>query len=115
VKPEGAAFDDIGRGEMEGVSNVQAPSEVAASKSLEVLKQISSTGYLRKRMPQELIVLNGGGGETALATGTDTAVVADAGLRGRSLRRMRQLHAGAQRDLHEVQYLRRYVGVQLRN
>jgi len=43
VKPEGAAFDDIGRGEMEGVSNVQAPSEVAASKSLEVLKQISST------------------------------------------------------------------------
>jgi len=106
VKPEGAAFDDIGRGEMEGVSNVQAPSEVAASKSLEVLKQISSTGYLRKRMPQELIVLNGGGGETALATGTDTAVVAE---------RMRQLHAGAQRDLHEVQYLRRYVGVQLRN
>jgi len=60
VKPEGAAFDDIGRGEQEGVTNVQAPSEVAASKSLEVLKQISSTGYLRKRMPQELVVLNGG-------------------------------------------------------
>ena len=78
VKPEGAAFDDIGRGEMEGVSNIQAASDAAASKSLEVLKQISSTGYLRKRMPQELIVLNGGGGgETALATGSDTAVIAD--------------------------------------
>ena len=50
VKPEGAAFDDIGRGEMEGVSNVATPSEAAASKSLEVLRQISSTGYLRKRM-----------------------------------------------------------------
>ena len=60
VKPEGAAFDDIGRGEMEGVSNVVTPSEAAASKSLEVLRQISSTGYLRKRMPQELIVLQGG-------------------------------------------------------
>ena len=60
VKPEGAAFDDIGRGEMEGVSNVATPSEAAASKSLEVLRQISSTGYLRKRMPQELIVLQGG-------------------------------------------------------
>jgi len=27
-----------------------------------VLKQISSTGYLRKRVPQELVVLQGGGG-----------------------------------------------------
>ncbi len=33
----------------------------------------------------------------------------DAGLRGRPLRRMRQLHAGAQRHLHEVQHLRRDV------
>lgn len=60
VKPEGAAFDDLGRGEEEGVSNVKELSETAANKSLEVLKQISSTGYLRKRMPQELLVLNGG-------------------------------------------------------
>ena len=34
----------------------------AASRSLEVLKQISSTGYLRKRLPQELVVLQGGQG-----------------------------------------------------
>ncbi|MBO6854667.1 MAG: vitamin B12-dependent ribonucleotide reductase [Marivivens sp.] len=68
VKPEGATFDDIGRGEEEGVSNVKAPSESAASRSLEVLKQISSTGYLRKRLPQELMVLQGG------MTGTDGAV-----------------------------------------
>ena len=54
------AFDDLGRGEEEGVSNVQRPSEAASAKSIEVLKQISSTGYLRKRMPQELIVLQGG-------------------------------------------------------
>ncbi|WP_432449947.1 vitamin B12-dependent ribonucleotide reductase [Aliiroseovarius marinus] len=72
VKPEGASFDDLGRGEEEGVSNVQEPSETAATKSLEVLKQISSTGYLRKRLPQELVVLQGGAemGATAL-TGTD--------------------------------------------
>ncbi|GGX61540.1 ribonucleotide-diphosphate reductase subunit alpha [Tateyamaria omphalii] len=60
VKPEGATFDDIGRGEEEGVSNVSELSETAASKSLEVLKQISSTGYLRKRLPQDLVVLQGG-------------------------------------------------------
>ena len=66
VKPAGASFDDLGRGEEEGKSNVKAPSESAASKSLEVLKQISSTGYLRKRLPQDLVVLNGGMGATAL-------------------------------------------------
>jgi len=60
VKPEGASFDDLGRGEEEGVSNISEMSDVAANRSLEVLKQISSTGYLRKRLPQELVVLNGG-------------------------------------------------------
>ncbi|NBT51150.1 MAG: vitamin B12-dependent ribonucleotide reductase [Marivivens sp.] len=58
VKPQGAAFDDLGRGEAEGISNVKSPSESAASKSLEVLKQISSTGYLRKRLPQDLNVFS---------------------------------------------------------
>jgi ribonucleoside-diphosphate reductase alpha chain len=73
VKPEGATFDDLGRGEEEGVSNISEMSEDAANKSLEVLKQISSTGYLRKRLPQELVVLNGGQavGATALDSSTD--------------------------------------------
>jgi ribonucleoside-diphosphate reductase alpha chain len=70
VKPQGASFDDLGRGEEEGVSNVSEISETAASRSLEVLKQISSTGYLRKRLPQELVVFQGGQGEFA-RTGTD--------------------------------------------
>lgn len=67
VKPSGHSFDDIGRGEEEGVSNISEMSEDAANRSLEVLKQISSTGYLRKRMPQELVVLNGGQGMGAMA------------------------------------------------
>ena len=70
MKPEGPAFDDFGRGEEEGVSNVSEISETAATKSLEVLKQISSTGYLRKRLPQDLVVLQGGQAEAG-ATGTD--------------------------------------------
>ncbi|EEX14551.1 vitamin B12-dependent ribonucleotide reductase [Citreicella sp. SE45] len=60
VKPSGASFDDLGRGEEEGVSNVSELSETTAARSLEMLKQISSTGYLRKRLPQELVVLQGG-------------------------------------------------------
>ncbi|EPX78985.1 vitamin B12-dependent ribonucleotide reductase [Litoreibacter arenae] len=74
VKPTGATFDDLGRGENEGLQNIDDLSENAASKSLEVLKQISSTGYLRKRVPQELKVLQGGMasmGATALDTATD--------------------------------------------
>ncbi len=74
VKPEGARFDTLGRGEEEGASNLREMSEATASKSLEVLKQISSTGYLRKRLPQELVVLQGGGGgagATALAGAGD--------------------------------------------
>jgi ribonucleoside-diphosphate reductase alpha chain len=88
VKPEGATFDDLGRGEEDGLSNVSEISDSAATKSLEVLKQISSTGYLRKRLPQDLVVFNGGqaevngmaetaptfeapAAETAVATGMD--------------------------------------------
>jgi len=33
---------------------------------LEVLKQISSTGYLRNRLPQELVVLQGGADQMAM-------------------------------------------------
>ena len=62
VKPEGATFDTLGRGEEEGVSNIQELSDSAASKSLAVLKQISSSGYLRHRLPQDLMVLRSGDG-----------------------------------------------------
>ncbi len=156
VKPTGAAFDDLGGGEGEGQANVTEVSDRGASKSLEVLRQISSTGYLRKRLPQELTVFQGGIGATALNAALDplmalntlvpetmgamaaaagqavgqammgaTALATggpvagrphqgeDAGLRGRGLRRMRQLHAGPQRHLHEVQYVWRDERVQL--
>ncbi len=73
VKPTGHAFDDLGRGEEEGKRNIGEPSDMAASKSVELLRSISSTGYLRKRLPQELMVFQGGMhasmGATALASG----------------------------------------------
>jgi ribonucleoside-diphosphate reductase alpha chain len=70
VKPEGATFDDIGRGEAEGIRNFAPVGEAAATKSIEVLKQISSSGYLRNRMPQDLVVLQGGlAGATAFGSG----------------------------------------------
>jgi ribonucleoside-diphosphate reductase alpha chain len=60
VKPEGASFDDIGRGEEEGASNLRAVEESKAAKGIEVLKQMVSTGYHRNRVPQEFVVYQGG-------------------------------------------------------
>ncbi|MEM8632812.1 MAG: vitamin B12-dependent ribonucleotide reductase, partial [Pseudomonadota bacterium] len=60
VEPEGTAFDDLGRGEDEGKRNFTEVPGATGSSPLDVLKQVASTGYLRKRVPQELVVLQGG-------------------------------------------------------
>jgi ribonucleoside-diphosphate reductase alpha chain len=67
VKPTGHSFDDLGRGDEEGKRNISDLSETAATRGLEVIKQISSTGYLRKRVPQDLVVLQGGMGMTGFS------------------------------------------------
>jgi ribonucleoside-diphosphate reductase alpha chain len=75
VQPQGSTFDDLGRGQQEGVANIRPVNEKASSNSVELLRQISSTGYLRKRLPQELVVLQGGMGATALASAMDPVSV----------------------------------------
>ena len=71
VKPEGHSFDDLGRGEEDGIRNLAPVSDSAANRSLEVLKQISSTGYLRKRVPNDLVVLQGGFGTMSFDAAAD--------------------------------------------
>jgi ribonucleoside-diphosphate reductase alpha chain len=58
VTPTGERFDEIGEGERETASLREAAAE--RQSSIDVIRQISSTGYLRKRLPQELVVLQGG-------------------------------------------------------
>ncbi len=60
VKPAGHSFDELGGGAHEGRANVAPVSDDAASRSLAVLKQISSSGYLRHRLPDDLLALQGG-------------------------------------------------------
>ena len=69
VAPEGARFDEMGGGEDEG-----RPSQPSELKSLTMLKQISSAGYLRKRMPQDLMALQAGVSVTAVTTGMATGL-----------------------------------------
>ena len=72
VAPEGPAFDDIGRGEEEGKRNFKEVPGSTGSDAIEVLKQVASSGYLRNRLPQELVVLQGGqAGAVALDTSAD--------------------------------------------
>ncbi|WP_102110392.1 vitamin B12-dependent ribonucleotide reductase [Oceaniglobus roseus] len=68
VKPTGESFDDIGRGEEEGVSNFRSVPGSEGTSPLEVLRQVASTGYLRNRMPSELRLLQGGVSAVALDT-----------------------------------------------
>ena len=75
VMPKGAAFDDVGGGVGEGRRD---PAEADASaQSLAVLREISSSGFLRKRLPRGLapggspVVSAGPEGMVAVAPGAD--------------------------------------------
>ena len=132
VKPTGESFDHHRR-RRERAAACGGPEGEVSRSSIAVIKQLSSTGYLRKRLPQELMVLQGGAAVAgALDLGTalrargevrptevtklDLRTKAlDAGLRGRPVRRVRQLHPGPERYLPEVQHLRRHQRLQLRN
>jgi ribonucleoside-diphosphate reductase alpha chain len=78
VPPQGHSFDDLGRGDEEGRRNFAEVSDQAATRGLEVLRQVSSTGYLRKRLPQELMVFQGGAA-TALAGSVPAAAMGEPG------------------------------------
>jgi ribonucleoside-diphosphate reductase alpha chain len=70
VKPDGMTFDELGRGDDEGKRNFREVPNSAGSSAFEVIKRVASTGYTRGRLPQELMVLQGGAagfGETATA------------------------------------------------
>ena len=74
VQPAGASFDDLGGGQDD--RNVADVPDSRGSSPLEVLKQVASTGYLRNRVPQELVVLQGGAGgfRTATAAGISAGI-----------------------------------------
>ncbi|CRK74039.1 Vitamin B12-dependent ribonucleotide reductase [Nereida ignava] len=111
VKPEGATFDDIGRGEQEGVSNVKEVSDTAATRTLEALKTISSTGYLRKRLPQELTVLQGGQmGMTETASVAPVAPVVADGTTGVAVAEAAVTGGGVQMDARAKAKMQGYEG-----
>ncbi|MEM1387377.1 MAG: vitamin B12-dependent ribonucleotide reductase [Pseudomonadota bacterium] len=72
VQPEGVSFDDLGRGEDEGIRNFVPVPESTGASPIDVLRQVASAGYTRKRVPQELVVFQGGAsGAVALSGAGD--------------------------------------------
>ena len=71
VKPDGPTFDELGRGEEEGIPNFKEMPGTSGSTQFEVLKKVVSAGYTRGRVPQELVVVDGGVGATAFAGSAD--------------------------------------------
>ncbi|MBV1864778.1 MAG: vitamin B12-dependent ribonucleotide reductase [Rhodobacteraceae bacterium] len=72
VQPKGNHFDELGLGEEEG-SNITPASEDAMA----MLKQVVSPGFHRHRMPQNLMVLQGG--QSGLFSG-DTQTVSSSAM-----------------------------------
>ncbi len=82
VKPEGASFDELGRGEEEGKRNFSTVPDSSGTSPLDVLRQVASTGYLRGRAPKDFVVMQGhpaqavafdDGGETVAAVSAEAA------------------------------------------
>ncbi|MGF1551529.1 MAG: vitamin B12-dependent ribonucleotide reductase [Paracoccaceae bacterium] len=60
VEPQGPRFDELGAGEAE-TPRVRAEAAPAES-ALALMRRVTSTGYLRNRLPTPLVVLPGGQG-----------------------------------------------------
>ncbi|SLN59848.1 vitamin B12-dependent ribonucleotide reductase [Roseisalinus antarcticus] len=71
VKPEGVGFDEIGRGEEEGAPNFREIPDSRGASPMDVLRQVASSGYVRKRVPQELMVLQGGATPSVVVDGAE--------------------------------------------
>jgi ribonucleoside-diphosphate reductase alpha chain len=70
VQPDGVRMDEMGRGVEEGSRNFTEAEGEVADAAVAMIRQVSSPGYLRKRLPQELVVLQGGASTSAaMATG----------------------------------------------
>ncbi|MEE2775079.1 MAG: vitamin B12-dependent ribonucleotide reductase [Pseudomonadota bacterium] len=75
VKPEGESFSDLGRGTLEGTRNFTEVPEEKLNESMQMIREISSSGYLRKRLPHELIALkSSAGGSTEIQKSSELPI-----------------------------------------
>ncbi|MEM7743907.1 MAG: vitamin B12-dependent ribonucleotide reductase [Pseudomonadota bacterium] len=76
VEPEGTRFDTIGGGEAEGQLSVSEVSEERSTEVMALMSKVASSGFTRKRLPKELMVLQGGQSATAQSVAVAVPVTA---------------------------------------
>ena len=52
VQPEGAPWEELGRGEEEGKTNFTETEKTVSDAAVAMLREVSSPGFLRKRLPE---------------------------------------------------------------
>ncbi len=77
IEPEGTRYDELGRGEAEGVRNFTEAEPQVADTAIEMIRAAASAGFHRQRLPsgaKELYVVRGGAAEMK-ATGPSAAAM----------------------------------------
>ena len=70
IEPEGTRYDELGRGEAEGVRNFTEAEPQVADTAIEMIRAAASAGFHRQRLPngaKELYVVRGGAAEAKAA------------------------------------------------
>src|SRR6056297_2360949 len=76
VEPDGVRMDELGRGTEEGrAPNVEEVAPDVSERAVAMLREMTSPGYMRKRVPQELLVYDGGRAAASAAPARTSAVV----------------------------------------
>ncbi|MEL6316368.1 MAG: vitamin B12-dependent ribonucleotide reductase, partial [Pseudomonadota bacterium] len=75
--PQDTQFE-MGRGHDEGQRNFDEAEKSAEASAIAMMKQLASAGYVRKKLPQNLVVLQGGQGGHEARTEARAAPAADA-------------------------------------
>ena len=76
VEPDGVRMDELGRGTEEGrAPNVEEVAPDVSERAVAMLREMTSPGYMRKRVPQELLVYDGGRAAASPAPARTSAVV----------------------------------------
>ncbi len=77
VQPEGVRFDEVGRGQEEGKRNFSEAEPDVAQQAVAMLREMTSPGYMRKRVPQGLLELRGGVSAAMLETSGGAALAVE--------------------------------------
>ncbi len=80
IEPEGTRYDELGRGEAEGVRNFTEAEPQVADTAIEMIRAAASAGFHRQRLPQgakELYVVRGGAAEMRAAGPSAPAMEVD--------------------------------------